>query len=303
MDKDTLARISEEFSDKSPTNYLNEHSENDETNVKVNNFARNNIYVDISQSSFLGTEGDSEFYGMRFYQTPIFSIGSADDPLFNELKKETVVGPYHKMPHDWIPDAKTVISFFLPFEKRIVEANKRDPREPAIEWLYTRVDGQKHLLAHAAMILDAIRAEGYEAVAPQLEEAYWMRPGELAPAGPDNIPPCRSNWSERHVGYITGLGTFGMSTNFISRAGCAGRLISIVTNWSHPPTEKDYVHYLDYCNNCGACIKRCPAGAITTESKSHVKCGEFMREVNAKYYPRYGCGKCQSGLPCEYHRP
>jgi epoxyqueuosine reductase QueG len=301
LDRERLARLAEEFCDKSPTNYLSLKAEKTRADVQQNNFARNNLYGAPSDVELLGADRDSGYYGMRFYKAPVFSIGSADDPGFEEIKREDVVGPAHRLPKDWTPRARSVISFFLPFADRTVEANKKDPVEPAMEWLYTRVDGQQHLLALGAHIRDALRAEGYEAATPQIEEEYVMRAGPMPMPGEDlrGVQPYASNWSERHVGYVTGLGTFGRSTNFISKAGCAGRLISVVTSWETRPDEKDYGGVYGYCNGCMACRRKCPGQAYTGDSKDHKLCGEFIHRTCMKYTPRYGCGKCQSGIPCE----
>jgi epoxyqueuosine reductase QueG len=300
MDKQTLLQRAGDFCDNSPTNYLPDSASLSEDAARGNNFARNNIYGNASDALRLGADSESDYVGMRFYKKPLLSVGAAADPLFRDIQKPEAVGPFHKLPADWIPDAKSVISLFVPFEDRILASNKSDPVEPSLEWLMARVDGQKHLLALGAFIRDAITGEGYEAVCPQLEDEYAMRPAHFPLPDRDDIPPYASNWSERHVGVVTGLGTFGLSTNFISKAGCAGRLISIVTNKELSPDERDYDSYLGYCNKCRACMRKCPAAAyISDGKKDHRLCGEHIHKTCMKYEPRYGCGKCQSGIPCE----
>ncbi len=55
---------------------------------------------------------------------------------------------------------------------------------------------------------------------------------------------------------------------------------------------------------CGTCISRCPAGAISLEGgKNQIKCKEWMDLMKARWSPRYGCGKCQVGVPCESRIP
>jgi epoxyqueuosine reductase QueG len=213
------------------------------------------------------------------------------------------VGEHHFLPEDWLPGAKSVISFFLPFERATVEANKKDPVEPAIEWVYTRVDGQQFLLALGAAVKDALIAEGYKAVAPYTDDRFIMRVGMPPEPGTEHVPAYSTNWSERHVGVVTGLGTFGQSTNFISKAGCAGRLISVVTDWVPEAYDQpDYDNWLGYCNDCGACIRKCHGNAYFSDrhGKDHALCSAHIRKVCEKHAPRYGCGTCQSGIPCEY---
>lgn len=49
-------------------------------------------------------------------------IGFTDqDPLFPKLKE--LIRPNHALPTDIIPNAKSVIVFFLPFSKEVIESN------------------------------------------------------------------------------------------------------------------------------------------------------------------------------------
>ncbi|MCL2401033.1 MAG: epoxyqueuosine reductase [Oscillospiraceae bacterium] len=304
MDKARLQRLGEAFCDNSPTNFLSVKGEDAEelrNRPQAESYAKHNLQQLGGDIGFelLGAEKGSDQVGMRFYQKPIFSVGLADDPGFLELQKDGVVGSHHKLPQDWLPGAKRVISAFLPFETRVLESNKKDPEIPSLEWVMTRVDGQQHLLAFGAYMRDLLIEAGYQAVTPQLEDAFIMHSG---PDFEDGIPGYSSNWSERHVGYVTGLGTFGLSTNFISKAGCAGRLVSIVTDWEGAPDVKDYSDWLGYCNECKACYRRCHGNAYTGKGiKDHALCGAQIRKAIAAgdLAPRYGCGKCQSGIPCE----
>jgi len=308
MTREILQKIIDDFSDNSPLNYLAGRgtavggTAPTQEDIEKNNYARDNLKDRGITPDMLGADEESGLKGMRFFGRPVFSVANADDPGFAEIKKAEAVGSHHLLPQDWLPGAKSVISVFLPIERATVEANKADPVEPALAWLYTRVDGQRFLLAMGTAVRDAFIADGFMAVTPYTEEKYVMQVSrDLAP-GTEHVPPYSTNWSERHVGVVTGLGTFGMSTNFISKVGCAGRLISVVTDWETKPDGHDYDDWLGYCNRCGACIRRCPAKAHFPDrhGKDHSLCGAFIRKVCEKYSPRYGCGKCQSGIPCEY---
>ena len=70
------------------------------------------------------------------------------------------------------------------------------------------------------------------------------------------------------------------------------------------PDERPYTGLQDYCIRCGACIRRCPVHAISMErGKDQFLCA--LRVVPSKKItkPRYGCGKCQVGVPCEFRNP
>ncbi|MCX8032245.1 MAG: epoxyqueuosine reductase [Thermoleophilia bacterium] len=303
MNKEYLLRITAEFSETSPTNYLSAPATSEEEQERVasrlneHNFARNNYYGPPDGGASLEAAKTAEYVGLRFYLPPIISVGLANDPAYQMLKQPDVVGPYHMLPTDWLATAKTVICLFLPFTERVIKSNTVDPVEPSWEWLFARVDGQQHLLATAALVRDALIAEGYRAVVPQIDDRYVMRVSPAEAHLP--IPTFSSNWSERHVAFIAGLGTFGLSTNFISKRGTCGRLISVVTDWETEPDQKDYEDMYDYCSKCRACYDACPASAYCESGKDVLKCSTFLRENCAKYAPRYGCGKCQAGLPCE----
>ena len=301
MTRDKIQRLVNELSDNSSLNYVivKGTAAGDPGHM---NYEKNNLRLQGMTIDMIGADEDSGLVGMRFFQHPVFAIARADDPLFINIKRPEVVGEHHLLPEDWLPGAKSVLSVFLPYEHGTVEANTRDPIVPAIEWVYTRVDGQRFLLEIGAKIRDALIADSYLAIVPCADDRCVMQNSRIPVSGTEHIPPYSTNWSERHVGYVAGLGTFGMSTNFISKAGCAGRLISIITDWETAPDVRDYDDWLGYCNRCGTCIKRCQAKAHFHDKhgKDHDKCLAFMKKAAEMHAPRYGCGKCQSGLPCDY---
>ncbi|MDO8955233.1 MAG: hypothetical protein Q7W38_00070 [Deltaproteobacteria bacterium] len=59
---------------------------------------------------------------------------------------------------------------------------------------------------------------------------------------------------------------------------------------------------------CKKCIQRCPAGAVTEAGHDKIKCKAYL-EITAKYvkanfgFKGYGCGFCQTGVPCESKIP
>lgn len=60
-----------------------------------------------------------EYAGLRMYDPPIWGYGDANDPMFEELKKKEAVGEQFLLPDAWLPDAKSVISFFIPFTDEV----------------------------------------------------------------------------------------------------------------------------------------------------------------------------------------
>lgn len=235
-----------------------------------------------------------ELTALGIYDPPLMGIAAANDPMFDKLCDDpNAVGPHHKKPTYWLKDAKSVVSIFLPFTMEIKKSNAIDCQKPSAEWLHGRIEGQSFLNEICKELKRIIESLGGDVVIPTLDERFW-RVEE-----PDPFFPFTSNWSERHIGFVCGLGTFGISKGLITEAGMAGRLASLVTNVEIEPTERKYKGVYDYCTKCGACVSRCPVHAISLEAgKDHTVCGKYINYTKEKYAPRYGCGKCQTGVPC-----
>lgn len=245
--------------------------------------------------------------GMKIYDSPLVAFASADDRLFTEeFKKAGVIHPEYMAPQEWLSSARTVISFFLPFTDTVKKSNRcrtDEPYEPGIpqrcspEWLHGRIEGQMFVARLCEEIETLLRDEGFETVCPSVCGKLRM------------ITPFISTWSERHAAYAAGLGTFGLSKGLITEKGMAGRFGSVITNAEFPATERPYSDPFEYCIMCGKCMERCPAGAINIErgcalGKDQLVCGPYV--AGGKLPPhgpnqrvRYGCGKCQVGVPCE----
>lgn len=229
----------------------------------------------------------SELDSMQIYEAPIIGIAHAEDQLFHKLKAEDIIGPNHMHPNDWLPGAQTVISYFLPFSHRVRETNRISKELPSTEWLYGRIEGQALNNSLATYLIEELKGLGGKAISPALDTRFA-------------VVDRKSNWSERHVAFIAGLGTFNLSKSLITRKGCAGRYGSVITTIQYPNTKRSYTEIYEYCDYCGACIKRCPALAISKEGKDHNLCSNYIDKVIVPLYkPRYGCGKCQTGVPCE----
>ena len=222
----------------------------------------------------------------RIFDSPLVAVAKADDPLFDELKEEHVVGPHHFRPSEWMERAVSVISYFLPFSEQVRRANRK-PGLPAMEWLFARMAGENCNDMVRKLIVRGLRETGADAVVPVLDERFSM-------------VDQTSNWSERHVAYVAGLGTFGLGRSLITQKGTAGRFGSVITDSHIAATTRPYDSYDEYCNSCGVCIDRCPSGAIREEGKEVAVCAEWgIEQVQLVFGGLYGCGKCQVAVPCE----
>ena len=222
----------------------------------------------------------------RIYGAPLFGASSAQDPLYRKLKE--VVGSDHYMPEDLFPGAKTVISYFLPYSKEVSKANYGTEDSPAL-WLLAHQEGATAAELVRRFIGKSLASVDAKAFVPFHDSRY--RNKKLV-----------SNWSERHVAFVSGLGTFGLHKSLITEKGSSGRLDSIITDLEFAPTRRDYSGVYDYCAKCYSCVKRCPVGAIKETGKSICACAKKV--LAGKASPEQAvCGKCLTEVPCENCKP
>ena len=257
-------------------------------------------YVNTSPLNTISPELaiDRGLIGLRMYDEPIIGFAAASDSYLLGLPNNKEANlPQMMMPEQWLEGAKTVISFFLPLSQAVRRSNIGGA-EPSAEWLHARIEGQLLVKAICQEIALQFQQAGYKAVIPSYDPRFKSASIEYVEELKSNFT---SNWSERHAAYACGLGTFCLSKGLITEKGVAGRFGSAITDLKFsptPPPEGQQIY--DNCTSCGACIRRCPVNAITLENgKDHNKCAVYVEETMEKYSPRYGCGKCQVGVPCE----
>jgi len=240
-----------------------------------------------------------EYVNREIFDGVLCGVAAADDVVIASLKDNKDANIDMIQPAEWLPGAKSVISIFTPFARWVTESNMEGDW-PSGAWLNGRIEGQKSLVRLTLALAERIRGEGYEAVAPSLDPRFKS---SMKGSGLDESL-FSSNWSERHVAFASGLGTFGLSRGIITELGMAGRLSSLVTTLPLEPTPRPYTDLLEYCVKCGACIDVCPPEAI---SIAHLKdnriCDKYIAMIREKEEPYYACGKCQCGTPCSYGIP
>lgn len=241
--------------------------------------------------------------GLVMFEEPVFGFSSPDDEIYQKFMEKDVIGPCFMQPGEWLPGAKSIISFFLPFTERVRSSNRGTPEETSPEWLHARIEGQAFLDAYTGRLEEFFRGRGFETCVPATDSRFKVSPSVLPPWN-RKVLHIASNWSERHIAYASGLGTFCLTRGLISEKGVAGRYGSVIVTEEIEPDSRPYEGVYDYCIMCGACIKRCPARAISLKhGKNQLRCRLWMKQSEKKYDPRYGCGKCQVGVPCEDRIP
>lgn len=235
-----------------------------------------------------------------YLDEPLVGFSSAADPIFTDYKK--IIGPFHLLPAELLPEAVSVISWVLPISLTVRASNRKQSDWPSREWALTRTHGEAVNAALRRHLTAWLEGMGQKAVAPQYSP-LWQEFGDT-PVG------IASSWSERHAAYAAGLGTFSLSDGFITQRGIAHRCGSVITSLQLLPsgrTATDHRHNCLYHRNgsCGACISRCPVGAISFEGHDKKRCREFVygtvpKKLSGEYgVPQLGCGLCQTRVPCE----
>jgi epoxyqueuosine reductase QueG len=222
------------------------------------------------------------------YREPLAAFVAADDPRFAELKR--VVHPSHMLPGDLLPGARSVVSFFLPFDERVVEANARERERVAREWAVAYVETNALIGRINAALIEQLAERGIRAAAEPATH---------------NFDPLTlvSRWAHKSVAVIAGLGSFGLHHLVITDAGCAGRFGSLALDAeiapSNLPPQERCLYFHD--GSCLECVLRCPAGALDErgEIDKH-RCRAHCHAVSEGFKDlgdAHVCGKCSFG-PC-----
>lgn len=249
----------------------------------------------------------------KAWDEPLVGFARGDDPIFESFKEH--VGSFHLTPleifHKEFPDVAVkpgelaVISWVLPHTEAIKADLRRQKTQPSEKWIRARLYGEEFNEGLRRFVAETLTEAGHPAVVPVLSKSYKMEKSERYGIG--------STWSERHAAYASGLGTFGLCDGLITAKGKAIRCGSVVARIAVPATPRPYKDHHAYCRfyatgGCGVCMTRCPAGAVTKAGHDKMAC---LKQCNAteeyagKHYglEGYGCGFCQTGVPCESRIP
>ena len=268
-------------------------------------------YVNTSPNNSIRNEENE-----KAWDEPLVGYSSGDDPIYQFFKEG--IAPYHWTPLEAFniafPDLKakpeelSVISFVLPHTESIKKEQRERWRILSDKWIKARYYGGLFIDEFSNHVAEVLTKSGHPAFVPfQLnniildfvknEREKWYRHGFAV------------NWSERHAAYASGLGTFGLCDGLITAVGKAIRCSSVIAKINVPATPRPYNDHHAYClyyttGKCGKCMERCPAEAITKQGHDKMACHkenyvswEYANKILG--FDSYGCGFCQTGVPCE----
>lgn len=269
--------------------------------------------------------------GGRIFDTPVIGFARGDDPIFEKFKQ--VVGPEHMTPMEmWLAakpdeddqraDRLRLVSIIFPYVRRIRQASKTAREFPAEIYCVGRNFANAFMKEVLQQTVAFFRQKGFEALAAMLSPAFEI----IVKQDPIRI---YSKWSERHIAFAAGLGTFSLHEGLITAVGCNIRVASVITDApleaTARPSDAPYANCLFYAGKkCKKCAERCPAGAITEDGHDKLKCYLYGRRIEKEMHARLGsilkphrrvidgqeqishpvgCAFCQFDVPCMDRNP
>ncbi len=302
----------------------------------------NEKVYDFLEHLFLTSELNrlpKSFGGDWIFDPPLIGVSRGDDYIFNKLKE--VVAPEHHTPFEvwqadgkWnpgdSPDGLRILSIIFPYTNKIREESithiKRErgkrPAMPADIYCVGRNYANAFMKEVIRKTMAFFQSLGFRATAGMLSPSFQIRLQ-------DTPPQFYSLWSERHIAFAAGLGTFSLHEGLITEAGCNIRVTSVITdaplNVTSRKSDDPYANCLFYATGkCRKCEERCPGEAITVEGHDKVKCREYgeivSKEMNKRFRPLLkpherniqgtvivsypvGCAFCQFDVPCMDKNP
>ena len=253
---------------------------------------------------------------MPIWDRPLIGIAAGNDEYYDFLKEH--IGNFHWNPLEVFelkykekvtPGNLRVISIIFPQTDETKKLQDKAAVFPCDNWVVSRGEWEPLMQEFSGELEKELENMNIRSASIDLIHDFKRQDSE-------NLG-IASNWSHRHSAYAAGLGTFSLSDGFISERGIAIRITSIIAEAELDITPREARGPYDWClyyqnGSCGACIKRCPVNAISKE-KGHDKniCYDYEFEAVEKYWPEhidkkdyiFGCGLCQSKVPCRDKRP
>ena len=148
------------------------------------------------------------------FREPIVEFSSAKDDRYEELKE--VIGEWHLNPTELLPEAESVISYFVPFTKDVISQPKT-VKDGSPLWAESYLVINEYFNHINEAISNYLTHKGY--IARTIPSTHTYDPKDL-----------KSTWSHRSAAAIAGLGSFGVNRILITEKGSGGRFCTVLTS-------------------------------------------------------------------------
>jgi epoxyqueuosine reductase QueG len=244
------------------------------------------------------------------YDDLLAGFQKADHPVFNKIEE---IIPEHLKPSDFLSEFSidnhaelSVISLAFLFNIKTVEENSRSVSYPSVSWYKATDEFAAFTSFFREFIKAYFAARGNHCVFPNtLKGKYriiWTNEIKY------------STWSERHIAYACGLGSFGLHGSLITRKGCAHRIMSFILDRKFERYDTPDQPWNKNClsangKKCGECIKKCPVNSIGRNKRFIAECLRHESIENKEAAKKIigqeieACGLCMSGVPCSSTNP
>ncbi len=237
--------------------------------------------------------------------SPIFAVQRADHPVFATIAEHI---PGHHTPATLLAqhgvnsvDGWSLVSISFPRRIAIVSEHAKSVDLPPKSWYASKVVKMRDM--------------------PQLGERLVAKLAErdiraFLNSGNSSVEADRHlcTWSERHIGYACGLGTFGLHGALITERGSTHRLMNLLVDAEFDACDAVADDPFANClyhqrGTCGKCIDRCPGDAISKTGHNSIRCRaqayiKNAERVRDQYDLRMpGCALCMSAVPCARTNP
>lgn len=225
------------------------------------------------------------------FREPIVGFSNANDERYEKLKE--IVGPWIKSPNELLEQAKSVVSYFVPFTRELVNAPKNSVEASPL-WAEAYVDINAYFDIISDAVAELLHELGFASVKIKAAKTY----------DPELL---QSMWSHKSAAVIAGIAVFGANNMAITEKGCGGRYCSVITSAElksdKPAIENKCLYHKN--GSCGLCFKACPAKALTPDGFEKFICNAELKKNEQHLKQTAGinagvCGKCLSVCPLAY---